>query len=389
VAYPVPPEHLLATTRRALDSDTVVLSFHLGQAASWLWAVDRDGAALYRLPAAASLKAALERLSRAVVQDAAIRAAGCESFQALFGPLAARYRSKPRWLLALDGDLHQAPLAALTETAGGVSRYLVEGHSLEVIPAVSFLWQHNHRPRPGNGFVGVGDAIYNAADPRRPQPGRGSRWWQGFGLGRASAASESPLLLPRLVASGNEVAGCARSWPGPAILLTGEAATRAQLQAALDTRPAIVHIAAHFLQSAESRAYGLLALSLDRSGRTEVVAPHEIARWRTDADLVVLSGCSSAAGVFLPGTGVFGLTRAWLAAGAGQVVATRWSTPDDDGALFRSLYGHLAKSPLDGAAAALAQAQRGMIAAGGWRSRPAYWAAFFAAGTARRDGMQP
>jgi hypothetical protein len=41
---------LVERARAALDSHTALLSFHLGDSVSWLWALDRDGLALYALP---------------------------------------------------------------------------------------------------------------------------------------------------------------------------------------------------------------------------------------------------------------------------------------------------------------------------------------------------
>ena len=132
-----------------------------------------------------------------------------------------------------------------------------------------------------------------------------------------------------------------------------------------------------------------MALSLDPAGRTEVVAPHEIAHWRMAARLVVLSGCDSAAGEPIPGTGVFGLSRAWIAAGARHVVATHWATPDQAGTLLVSLYRHLREQPRSGAELALCRAQRDMIDTRGWTSRPSYWAAFFGVGTSQLTGAEP
>jgi len=95
---------------------------------------------------------------------------------------------------------------------------------------------------------------------------------------------------------------------------------------------------------------------------------------------VVLSGCHSAAGAVLPGTGLLGLSRAFLAAGARAVVSSRWSTPDDDGALFAAFYANLGVGNRMDAGRALRAAQLAMLRSGGRRARPRYWSAYFLVG---------
>jgi len=79
-----------------------------------------------------------------------------------------------------------------------------------------------------------------------------------------------------------------------------------------------------------------------------------------------------------------GLTRAWLAAGADMVIASRWATSDDTGEMFLSFYRRLLGDGGGRAglrpAAALQGAQQEMLRSGSWRSAPKYWAAFFAVG---------
>src|SRR5262249_7773196 len=137
----------------------------------------------------------------------------------------------------------------------------------------------------------------------------------------------------------------ARAWNGERVLLKGADASRANLRTQLARHPAVVHIATHVLESADRPAYGLIALSLTPQHENELVSPVEIAGCRTDAGLVGLSGCNSAAGQVLPGTGPLGLTRAWLTAGARAVIASNWPTLDTTGALFHSLYRHLGAQP--------------------------------------------
>jgi CHAT domain-containing protein len=210
-----------------------------------------------------------------------------------------------------------------------------------------------------------------------------------------SSAAGGGLILPRLVGSGSELAACARSWNGESILLEGADASRQKVLEQLRRNPAVIHFATHILATNVSEthareglvagapdrsAYGLIALSLTARNELELLTPMEIARWKVQAGLVVLSGCDSAQGTVLQGTGLMGLTRAWLAAGAQFVVSSRWATTDEDGSLFRSFYGHLGAQGRADPVGALRAAQLEMIHSGDWRARPSYWGAYFMTG---------
>jgi CHAT domain-containing protein len=270
--------------------------------------------------------------------------------------------------LALDGALAELPIAALVvkpeSEPAGAPEYLLARHTVQLIPGVAYWLESGEGPAPQFSplFVGLGDAIYSRADQR---------------LASASKAAPEELALPRLPGSAAEVETCARAWHGRSVLLRGGDATRENLVQALLQRPAAVHLAAHYLESAGPNRHGLIALSLSPTGDSQVLTPVEISRWHIQAGLVVLSGCHSAAGAPLPGEGALGLPRAWLAAGAESVVGSLWNTPDDDGALFAELYRNLrALGRLD-AARALREAQLSMIRSGGRFGRPSYWGAYF------------
>jgi len=145
----------------------------------------------------------------------------------------------------------------------------------------------------------------------------------------------------------------------------------------------VLHLATHVIDSKDSRPKtrsGLIVLSLTHSGQFEVLSPEEIATWNLSGMLVSLSGCGSGAANILPATGLMGLTRACQMAGAKAVVASRWSTPDDAGALFLCFYRHLRAAPQAGPAVALQRAQIDMLRSGTWRSNPLYWGAYFVSG---------
>jgi CHAT domain-containing protein/tetratricopeptide (TPR) repeat protein len=362
------PLNLVETTREALDRDSSLFSFHLGDTISWVWALDHDGIAVYALPPRGAIEAqgreVLAALSKNRPDATALSAA---LFRTLFGPAALRFRRAHRWLLALDDTLFDVPVAALVETPRPEPAYVAESHTVEVIPGAAYWLESAKRPelRLAPLFVGVGDPIYNHADAR---------------LAGVSDGGRDSLPLPRLVGSGAEIEASARAWAGPAVLLRGGQASREKLMEQLSRRPAAVHLATHYLESAAEPRYALIALTLSPGGKTQLLTPFEISRWRIETGLVVLSGCHSAAGAPLPGTGVLGLTRAWLAAGAQSVVGTLWNTPDDDGALFSALYRNLHEAPQMDAPRALRDAQLEMIHSGGPRARPEYWGAYFVVG---------
>jgi CHAT domain-containing protein/tetratricopeptide (TPR) repeat protein len=376
---PAPPvENLLRRTRAKLDRDTAVLGFHIGKEASWMWAVDRDGIALYRLPPIETLHPLIQAAAQAIRSGAGDATAGAGLYQALFGSLAPRFQRKSHWLLALDDTLFGVPFAALPvptiESSPARSQFMVERRSVEVIPGVAYWLARDDAAAPHPGmplFLGIGDPIYNFADPRLPKTARAA---SPFDLLATAAAP-----LPRLVASAAELDACVRAWKGDRILLEGASASRSQIAAQLDRHPDVLHFATHFVPSAEREPQGMIALSLTGRGVAETLPPAEIALWRTGAQLVVLSGCNSAEGAVLPGTGLLGLNRAWLAAGARNVISSRWAVPDDSGLLFAALYRNLGPGGLP-PAEALRAAQLEMLHSGGWRARPQYWGAYFAMG---------
>jgi CHAT domain-containing protein len=380
------PDDLLPRTQSALDRDTALLSFHLGDGISWMWAVDRTGIELYALAPRAAI-ASLVRDAAGDVREDRPRAAesGAALYRALFGKLAVRFQSKRNWMVALDESLFDAPLAALAASGGAHPKYLVQLHAMQVIPGAGWWLEAAGRPAPPLAplFVGIGDPVYNAADPRLAAR-REAAEARGSGYPQLLAAG---LALPRLVASSAELDACARAWGGEHALLKGQAASRRNLQQQLQRNPAVVHFATHVVESSERPSEGAIALSLTEGGGTQLLPPDEIAHWRIRSGLIVLSGCHSAAGEALPGTGLLGLTRAWLAAGADDVVGSRWATSDETGALFSAFY-RILRAPrgsprtplLRRPAQALRAAQLEMLRSGDWRAHPRFWGAYFVMG---------
>lgn len=368
---------ILSRTRQVLGPDAAYLGFTLGKSGSWLWIVTREGIELQGLPPAAQISATVREFTHSVAEGSPeATSAGRSLYTVLFGSASERLFSKHVWIMALDGPLFEVPFAALVKgdrAGGGGPIYLIEEHALEVTPGV---WSLLRAPASGalGPYVGLGDPVYNRADPR-------------FRSAANRASLTNDTELSRLAGSDREIEECARIWRSYAsevILLKGTAASRENIVAALRQRPSVLHLAAHIVFPAQDAGSGMIALAMRPQGGVDFLSATDISRMRLGLGLVVLNGCSSAQATVLPGAGLMGMTRAWLAAGARAVIATRWPTPDDDTELFSSFYEDLhslARSAESYSfARALERAQIRQLRMGGRHSGAAYWAAYFCVG---------
>jgi CHAT domain-containing protein len=365
----------LSHFRKVVGNSRTLVSFYLGPTVSYRWVVSKSQIALKKLPARREITDLVDRF-RAEVRNGA--PGSMTAGRHLYSVLLEGVPMEPRhWLLALDGKLFEAPLAALVTDEDGAESYLVEKVVLETTPGAWAVGAAPLAPRSGP-FLAVGDPIYNAADPRI---GSGSELITR--TVRVFRGAENITQLPRLVGSATEAVNCARTWDGgESILLMGTSANPRAFRQALESKPAVIHIAAHFLRS-DDEERTVIALSLRRSGGrpvVDVLTPADIATLHADGSLVVLSGCSSGAGRVQAGAGLLGLARAWLTAGARAVVSSAWPVPDDSGELFQDFYRRLRAAAESGdtlaPAEALQRAQVDMLRSGAWRSSPSYWAAY-------------
>lgn len=307
---------------------------------------------------------------------------GAKLYSELFSKLSPAVRNRPSWLISSGDALFDVPFAALVAgSIDGRPVYLVDRHQTSRIPSALAIMRPEPPRRPiiDGPFLGIGDGVYNTADPRLAASRQdaamlGLMYW-------GSRSSKPQMELPRLVSSAYELQQSAAAWNPHErpILLTGTNASRENLVTALRVNPAILHIAAHIIAPAGRPDQAMIHLGLRPDGNIDVLTTNDVAGIVADGALVVLSGCSSAAGNSVRGAGVTGLTRAFLLAGARGVVGSRWPVADDSGELFRSFYAHLAETGLSrsGLNSAMHQARLEMLRSKTWRSDPRYWAAFY------------
>ncbi|MBK5290813.1 MAG: CHAT domain-containing protein [Acidobacteriia bacterium] len=371
--------------KESLSASQALLVFHLAEDSSYLWAATRGGVSLHKLPSKTALASQVSRLREAIEKDDPEAAQIGETLYATLFSSLGEARSKRDWLIVPDDALYQLPFPALVARhRGGAPAYLVEEHSLLVLPGLWAMQKPIRRSAVWSGpAVAVADPIYNRADARWAGGGR-SGMFSWFHVGGWNA---NTLELARLPGSGHEVEACERAWARPGggstVILRGRQANLESLDRALSTRPAVLHFATHVVPSPDNDRENLLALSIDKQAEPQLVGPEWIASRQLDVALVMMSGCRSGAGEVKQGEGLMGLTRAWLMAGAGAVAATHWPIPDE-GHFAQSFYRHWmqggAAPDVHQAGFALQAAQVEMIRSGTFRTRPRYWASYFIVG---------
>lgn len=246
------------------------------------------------------------------------------------------------------GALHYLPFSILPLTA---DELLVDRHTLAYLPAAAALRPpHDDRERQ-DGLL--------ALTPDRAQ----LKW------------ADEEIRLVR------------QSFPGPALTLTGKAATESLFKARA-ARYDVLHLATHGYFNRLHPLLSGLELEADATdnGLLEV---HEILRLPLNASLVTLSACQTAMGSghfreFPAGDDFVGLARAFLVAGSDAVLASLWPVDDRSTAeLMQNFYTHRARAEGQ-VSRALAQAQRELRKSDAF-SHPFFWAPFVTVGALSRN----
>ena len=181
--------------------------------------------------------------------------------------------------------------------------------------------------------------------------------------------------LPNLPAVTEELKRIRRLFQKERMVLDDEATESAFFEETPSTK--ILHIAAHALVNPDAPLYNAIVLSPD-PGKPEydgIVYLYELGRKRLTAQLVTLSGCSTARGRLRAGEGMAGLQYAFREMGVPSALSTLWLADDAVTALimegfYRNLQRGLPKDE------ALRQAQiRYLEEAPRGASSPFFWAA--------------
>lgn len=383
----------LAEIRKRLDEDSALLEYSLGEEASYLFVVTREGMTVHRLPATSRIAEKVQAV-RDGVEKSGRRAvstytrAARQLHDELIAPARPSLAGKRRLLISPDGPLHFLSFEVLlTEDDRGSEfadlPYLLRDFSMSYIPSASVLsWLADSSPAPTAArepvkrFLAFADPIYDPEEDKTAgQPSSGERpepvslVVQERGLGP----------MPRLPGTALEVKAIAGLYPAAEVQLyeRGQAnEENVKINPLVETARRI-HFATHGVLN--KRRPELSGLRLTRSSADDgLLQVHEIFDLSLQAELVVLSACDTGSGKEVSGEGLMGMTRAFLYAGASSVVVSLWEVADAQAPdLMLSFYGGL---DLTGdKAESLREAKLTMIRGRSY-SRPYYWAPFILVG---------
>jgi CHAT domain-containing protein len=421
------PLNLSEIQQRALDPETLLLEYSLGEDASYLFVVSQTSLTSHRLPKRAEIEEATRRLrdlltasqqqpgdTEAKYQARVKEARESYWMQAavlsrmLLGPVASQLGTK-RLAIVADGALQYIPFAALPAPApgndggrnsGAEPQPLFVEHEIVSLPSASTLATLRRetagRKPAAKSLAILADPVFTDDDTRvRRNVGKAGAKEKT----RSADSDETDIGFLQMTRSGRETgmngadAGFGRllSTRREAMAISALTPERERMQA-LDfeasrttaLRPElgeyrIVHFATHgLLNNVHPELSGIVLSLVDKEGHQQdgFLRLQDIYNLKLPAELVVLSACQTGLGKEIKGEGLIGLTRGFMYAGAPRVVASLWKVDDRATSelmkrFYQGMLGPEALSP----AGALRQAQMTIWKQKQWRE-PYYWAAF-------------
>jgi CHAT domain-containing protein len=370
----------------ARDAHAAIVAYWLGPKVSHAWVIRAGSLRMYSLPLS---RARIERQT-AKLRDALATPPGKGSassagpgyeqparalYEALIRPLARNLGSAHDLIIIPDGALHYLPFGTLLD---GNGHHLIEQFNVAYAPSVSVyrdLRRSSAAPATPMELLAFGDPRFSLAQTAPAPVGT------AVPLVRRAYAG-SALKLNALPNTRKEVAAIASLYPkAQRTAYLGEEASETRLKSTALSDYRRLHLATHALIDERAPNRSAIVLSLVNTGREDgLLRIGGVFSLRLNADLVVLSACSTGRGKLVTGEGMVGLTRAFFHAGAARVVVSLWDVNDVATVdLMRAFYVFMkeGKRPSE----ALRAAKLGMIRSEVPAYRhPYYWAVFIANG---------
>ena len=322
-----------------------------------------------------------------------------EIYKEVIGPLVDMLHDTRHLLVVSDYPLSSLPLSVLVteepqrqghsgqSTDQGLlyqeAKWLGQEIAISVLPAVGTLTalRQARASAAAQPFVGFGDPLLEGRAGRERAPEGGPEAGTGIDINGIRA-------LPSLPETARELRDIARNLNATAgDLYLREEATERQVKAMNLRDKKVIAFATHGAVSGElgSGEPGLVLTPPSFPDKLDdgFLGASEVSRLDLDADWVVLSACSTAAGDIPNATALSGLAKAFLYAGARSVLVSHWAVDSEAAAALTTatfaLWNEQKHRPR---AEALRLAQRSLLSTKKepkW-SHPAYWAPFILVG---------
>lgn len=246
-----------------------------------------------------------------------------------------------------DGALASIPPGVLSIPSG---RLLGEIASITQLPSLSALTSGvDKAPVIEPRLLAVADPQYMDAQSKRPRVSE-----------EAISLRGAALLgyFDQLPETRDEVAQIAATFSGSSTLLLGKEASETRLKQLDLTTYSHIHLATHGVIGDELPGLFEPALVLaDEAEQDGLLTASEVAQLHLNAELTVLSACNTGNGEYFNGEGLVGMGRAFMVAGAKNVIVSLWPVDSiSTQLLMEKLYEQMALGL--GVADALFEAQR-------------------------------
>jgi CHAT domain-containing protein/tetratricopeptide (TPR) repeat protein len=354
-------------------------------------------------------------------------------YRALFGQVEDLIKGK-RLLIAPTGPYTVLPFQVLVTAQPGKTipadaaptdpaaydgvAWLGTRQSLTVLPSVASLKalrEHRRTPTAKRAFIGFGNPLLTGRPEIASHRQRAALVSEGLTCRRTAPAARQYLAMERppsadsLLIRGRlaDVSVLRQQLPLPETadelctvaaklgaseddVLLGGRMTEATIKA-LSLRGAlrnyrVLHFATHGLVASETEAFAkgeaepaLMFTPPQAASDTDdgLLTASEITQLELDADWVIMSACSTAAGESSESEALSGLARAFFYAGARSLLVSHWAVDSDAAvSITTGAFGALASSPGIGKGEALRRSLVALQKKGGANQHPATWAPF-------------
>jgi CHAT domain-containing protein len=356
-----------AALQSALSPDAVLLVYQLGENRSWLWSITREAVALHELAARSEIESAVRFLYgtwSTPVSTTSSLVPEMSASRRIFGSVMPTLRAKHAVTIVPDGNLRSLPFGALLLDAGAGER-LAQTHTVILRSTLNLELPAGALPSTtevGNRILLVGDpTVASKPNDTRSELLTDPWSWQP---------------LPRTRQEILTIADIASDWRSY-VLLGAEATKPALLSMPLDTFRTI-HFATHARLDVQDPQLSSIALSSREANfatSASTLTVREILSFPLHAETVVLSACEASLGKSYGGKFSFGLSEAFLLAGARNVLGSLWRVSDESAQEYmRHFYEGYVRHDESPAVAAQAAAQA--LSRAPAFSHPYYGAAF-------------